>query len=748
MPKGDSGLAEARGDLLRRVLGVLVATALVGLILALVLVERELQVQIDQALATEREHVSRAREVRETVDRTYVALLERWIRPLDERTERSRHVSRLLQDVRGAADRLADAAPLSAAESHARADLVVAASLFSNRVLRAVINDDGPSAIVDIRDYRVAIAESSEQVLESASALGQKSDTVVSSLRRGSAMTIAALALLSGGALTFAGVWQRQKRKAEKRLRAADAARREQEHAERVRARFYAHLSHELRTPILAIRNLIPQIDDAGETDIAARMRQAADDVLHNIDNVLDASKLEMGAPKLKWESADLAQIVRRSVRRCEGLIGTKDVRIELEIEAFTPVVADVVKIHQVVTNLVANAIKFTHRGTVKVRVAGEDPDRVRIDVEDTGIGIPECAFETIWEPFKQADDTITGRFGGTGLGLSIVRGIVALHGGSVALRLTVGVGSCFSVILPVVPNPPPTNASRKFVSGPPTSPGSLALLTLALALVACTRVAGVPGDDAGGLSRVTIAGSSALLPVIADAANRFMKIHKDIAVEVSAGGSRVGIDRVARGEVTIGTSDVASDPSSSPGLVDHRIALAGFAAMAHRGPYDESIESLSMASLKGIFTGTIRNWSEVGGMDQPIVVINRGKESGTRITFGAIVLGGAPFVLGREEESSALVQSVLEATPGAISYLALSYRRPTLKCFAVAGFAPTRENIASGAYPIWSHEHMYTLGPASGPAQAFLEFVLSPAIQRDVVGANGLVPIEDVRDR
>lgn len=762
MPKPDGGREEARGDALQRLPGVLVAAALVGLTLGLVLVEHELQVSIDRAFATERDHVGRARELREITDRTYVLLLERWIRPADERTVRAREVSRLLQDVRAASDRLADATPVSARESEARAKLVVGAALFSNRVQRAVIRDDGPSAIADIDDYRVVIAESFHQVLDSASELGQQSDTVVATLRRESAMTIAGLTLVSAAALAFAGMWQRQNRKVEKRLREAEAARREQEHAERVQSRFYAHLSHELRTPILAIKNLISQIDDSGGTAMAARLIQATDDLLHNVDNVLDASKLEVGSPQLRWESADVGQIVRRCVRRCEGLLGTKEIKLDIRIEALSPIVADVVKIHQVVTNLVANAIKFTHRGSVTVRVLRHDQDHVRVEVEDTGIGIPESAFHTIWEPFKQADDTITGRFGGTGLGLSIVKGIVGLHGGSVSVRSTVGVGSCFSVILPVVATPPPVKSGRHFSTDPPPlessrgaakcSPrrlrGPLSLLTLAIALVACTRAPVVTGDDAGGLARVTIAGSSALIPLITDAANRFMRAHPDIAVEVTGGGSRVGIDRVARGDATIGTSDVASEPSSAPGLVDHRIAVAGFAAMAHRGPYDEKVESLSLAALKGIFSGTIHNWSEVGGTDQAIVVINRGKESGTRVNFGAIVLGGDHFVVGREEESSALVQSALEETPGAISYLAVSYRRATLKCFSVEGFAPSRENIASGTYPISSYEHMYTLGPPRGAAKAFVDFVLSPAIQRDIVAANGFVPIEDVQDR
>jgi phosphate transport system substrate-binding protein len=167
------------------------------------------------------------------------------------------------------------------------------------------------------------------------------------------------------------------------------------------------------------------------------------------------------------------------------------------------------------------------------------------------------------------------------------------------------------------------------------------------------------------------------------------------------------------------------------------------FVAMASRGPFDASIPSLSLPPLAGIFSGKIRDWAEVGGSAQPIMIVNRAKNSGTRGAFGSIVLGGENFATGSEEqESSALVQTMLLQKVGAISYLALSYRHADLKMFAVDGVEPTPENIERGAYPIWSYEHMYTRGPASGDARAFIEFVLSPAMQGAVLEHGGFIPI------
>jgi phosphate transport system substrate-binding protein len=243
-------------------------------------------------------------------------------------------------------------------------------------------------------------------------------------------------------------------------------------------------------------------------------------------------------------------------------------------------------------------------------------------------------------------------------------------------------------------------------------------------------------------VTRIAIAGSSAMLPLVTEAANRYMLKHPDIAVDVSAGGSARGVEGVLRQELSVGTSDVVAGSDVTAKLEDHLVAVTGFATMANRGPFNDKIQSLTLAQLKGIFSGTIKNWSEVGGSAQSIVVINRRKGSGTRVNFGNIVLGGDQFVEGLEEESSALVRTMLEQTTGAISYLALSYLRESLVCFSVAGVAPTNENIATGAYPIWSYEHMYTLGPAKGGIKDFLDFMQSTEVQNGIVPSSGFLPI------
>jgi phosphate transport system substrate-binding protein len=148
------------------------------------------------------------------------------------------------------------------------------------------------------------------------------------------------------------------------------------------------------------------------------------------------------------------------------------------------------------------------------------------------------------------------------------------------------------------------------------------------------------------------------------------------------------------------------------------------------------------MAQLRGIFSGQIRDWSEVGGQKQPIVTVVRPKGSGTRASFGSIVLGGDHFAAdAKEQESSALVQTMLLQTAGAISHLSLSYSHPDLKTFAVDGVAPTPQTVEDGAYAIWSYEHMYTRGPASGATRAFIDFVLSPEVQNEILLRDGFIP-------
>jgi phosphate transport system substrate-binding protein len=235
----------------------------------------------------------------------------------------------------------------------------------------------------------------------------------------------------------------------------------------------------------------------------------------------------------------------------------------------------------------------------------------------------------------------------------------------------------------------------------------------------------------------VRASGSSALQPLVNAAKEKFEAKNKGKSVEVSAGGSKKGLADVSSGAVHIGNSDIFA-PADMAGLVDHKVAVVGFAAMSNKGPYNEKVPALSKDDLTKIFTGKITNWKDLGGEKQPIVVINRAAGSGTRTVFGNVVLGGDNFVEAQTEDNSGALVAKLKQTKGAISYLALSFRDPELQTFAFKKekdtIEPTDENIASGAYPIWSYEHMYTKGEPTGTTKAFVDYLVSPEFQDTVL--------------
>ncbi len=265
------------------------------------------------------------------------------------------------------------------------------------------------------------------------------------------------------------------------------------------------------------------------------------------------------------------------------------------------------------------------------------------------------------------------------------------------------------------------------------------ASVAVLLALVACEHHTAPPPPKV----TLSIAGSTALQPLLQEAAARYMKKHPNVTVTVAGGGSHAGLAKVASGEVTFGASDVASDDSS---LQDNKIAVVGLAVMAHKGAYNRGIDSLGSDEVRDIFRGAIKNWSELGGDDQPIVVINREKSSGTRAAFAALALGGDTLVAGEEQESSSAVQAMLRARPGTISYLALSYHDDTIATMSYDRVAPTPENIMINHYPLWAYEHLYTRGTPSEAAVDFVAFATSGKFQREVLPGLGFIALHDMR--
>lgn len=238
--------------------------------------------------------------------------------------------------------------------------------------------------------------------------------------------------------------------------------------ASEMKSRFLANLSHEIRTPLNGIVGMVDALRnrpfEEADARLVSTLSQSAEHLMSLVDDVLDLAKIEAGVatPEPGW--TDVAALVAGIV----AMFGSEAERrgLELRYEGPTPGaeerLVEALRLRQIVANLLGNALKFTPRGSVVVRLRLEGT--VVIEVEDTGVGIAEGAIGRIFEPFRQADDTTTRDFGGTGLGLAIVRRLAEAMEGAVAVRSTPGVGSRFTVILPL-----PGRAA--VVSAPPTIP-------------------------------------------------------------------------------------------------------------------------------------------------------------------------------------------------------------------------------------------------------------------------------------
>ena len=162
------------------------------------------------------------------------------------------------------------------------------------------------------------------------------------------------------------------------------------------------------------------------------------------------------------------------------------------------------------------------------------------------------------------------------------------------------------------------------------------------------------------------------------------------------------------------------------------------------------NVDDLTTEQLKGIFTGQITDWSEVGGTAGKIQVIERKAGSGTRATFEATVLGGdkAPdsFAPVAEEDSSGTVVEKIQQTEGAISYLAFSYFDDTkFKALKVDGVEAKAENVCNGTFKIWAYEHMYTKD-ADEVTQAFIDYMMSDEVQGSMVEEQGFIPAGNMK--
>ena len=240
---------------------------------------------------------------------------------------------------------------------------------------------------------------------------------------------------------------------------ALEMAKRDAETANRLKSEFLANMSHELRTPLNAILGYSQlQLNGmAGELPEKAKVFQErvllnAKDLLRLINDLLDVSKIEAGRMELVAKSVNLHALFDDIEKQNRVLATDKGLDFSISIDKTLPetIIGDEMRIKQIITNLVSNAIKFTKAGSVTLRVQKANDHVWRISIIDTGIGIPPHLHDVVFDEFRQVEASANNQQTGTGLGLSIVRRLVVMMGGSITLRSESGQGTEFTILLPI----------------------------------------------------------------------------------------------------------------------------------------------------------------------------------------------------------------------------------------------------------------------------------------------------------
>jgi signal transduction histidine kinase/DNA-binding NarL/FixJ family response regulator/HPt (histidine-containing phosphotransfer) domain-containing protein len=253
-------------------------------------------------------------------------------------------------------------------------------------------------------------------------------------------------------------------------IKRKDAALRESEaraqEASRAKSAFLPAMSHEIRTPMIGITGRLELLEhtrlDAEQRRSVAIVQSSAQSLLQIIGDILDFSKIEAGRMELAPRDVDLRRLAEHAVGNYLGIASSKGLTLELAVDDdLAPAyVADPLRLRQILSNFLSNALKFTRTGGVTVRVERvgtleDGRDSIALRVRDSGIGISDEQCALLFQPFSQAESGTARAFGGTGLGLAICRQLADLMGGTIELASKPGTGSTFSLILPLAPGDP-----------------------------------------------------------------------------------------------------------------------------------------------------------------------------------------------------------------------------------------------------------------------------------------------------
>jgi phosphate transport system substrate-binding protein len=246
-------------------------------------------------------------------------------------------------------------------------------------------------------------------------------------------------------------------------------------------------------------------------------------------------------------------------------------------------------------------------------------------------------------------------------------------------------------------------------------------------------------------IQTLTIQGSTTVLPLAQKAAEKYMDVH-NVDIQVSGGGSSVGVKSAGEGTVDIGMASREmkdAEKTDYPQLKPIAVAQDGIALIVNPS---NSVNSLTIEEIKGIYNGTYTNWSQVGGKDMEIVVIGRDSASGTREFFWKEVMKKGDFLpLMLEKNSNGAVTQTVIQTPGAIGYVGLGYLEGAVKALKIMSngkeVEPTIQNVQNGSYPISRRLYMLVNGEPTGLIKAFIDFIVSDEGQA-IVAQEGFVPL------
>jgi len=224
---------------------------------------------------------------------------------------------------------------------------------------------------------------------------------------------------------------------------------------DQIKSDFLNIVSHEMKTPLTAINAHLGVLDDL-KTNLSEQELLSLDAIKRNnyllkslIDNILELTRIESGKFELNTSKINLEGIIKEVKSNLEILSEKKGLQLILDIGKLPEILADEMRVREILNNLISNSIKFTDKGWIKVK-AEKKNSHIVINVIDTGIGIPQDKIGNLFKKFYQVDPSIGRRYGGTGLGLAITKQLIELQGGKIMVKSTYGKGSTFSVILPI----------------------------------------------------------------------------------------------------------------------------------------------------------------------------------------------------------------------------------------------------------------------------------------------------------